>query len=109
MKYPEFDELSVNKPQLQWFVDTGSIPVISKTSTVDTYSRQNSRLVSEYRCSLFKLENKHDMELYCLVKQRICDGWYQLLKENYHWTDSGYPEIWLEWLQQYRELVKHTP
>ena len=108
MNYPEFDELSPGKPRLQWFTDTGAIPIRTSTVLPDTYERKHTSITAEFHCRLFRLQDEESRKLYCMIKQRICDGWYQLLKEHEAWPDNadGYPEIWLEWTQQYRTIIK---
>jgi len=60
------------------------------------------RLVGDFHCQVFNLNNPEEKAHYEWVRDRAINGWFAIMRQDYKPAEQGlYPCIYLEWVQFY--------
>lgn len=105
MNLPSTDTFANQPVNLYWFRDNLPFPIriLGPVTTLTPEDTENAYPGSEFHCREFNLHLEKDLKDYRVIRQRIMDGWYQLIDDHRDFED-GKRTVWMEWLQHYLEV-----
>lgn len=66
-------------------------------------------LVGDFHCRVFDLNDEEERRYFCWIRERVYNGWFALVKQEYKFhDDKPYPTVYLEWCQHYYQWSKRN-